>query len=458
VSDFAVNFDTYYHSTVPDVTSLHKAQASLKLATAMLSSWFGQKSNDAEQRRTSEPSRAPSRPSGSTTADPRLSLDKSGSRHSFTAYTTPHDTILADLQRRNRSPESAFGSHTPPDANVEEKPPSQVELSQSPTSNVNIATPKPAAQAVDLLFDPFDGTPHGVLLPRESNGHEESPRRVESESITTAADEVVWSHLSRVLKLQSQIANMHVKMEGISLGKPGDSKKGQGQGQPLGGLGGTTDVEDDKKVYSAALGTRPRAISNVSTIGTEREPEGDEEGVSVGDEEAQKNRAREEEFAKLADQFEGKKDSINEIMNKVCLRTGCLSKLMFYFHACVQLADLSKALTEFHTLQPSSDQFPGSRNNSMGTTSPIGATVGDILDKTPLKQTSAPENLVPPMANSMEASAANLPASLSRVVTPPAQSQGPVRPTLLINSLEKAQVMDSPASTLGSLKLPPEDS
>lgn len=284
----------------------------------MLSSWFGQKSNDTEQRHTSELSRAPSRPSGSTTADPRLSLDKSGSRHSFTAYTTPHDTILADLQRRNRSPESAFGTHTPLDANAEEKPRSRVGLGLSPTSSVNIATPKPAVQAVDLLFDPFDGTSHGVLLPRESNGHEGSPRRVESECITAGADEVVWSHLSRVLKLQSQIANMHVKMEGISLGKPGDSKKGQGQGQPPGGLGGTTDVEDDK-VYSAALRTRPRGISNVSTIGTEGGPEGDEEGVSMNDEEAEKNRAREEEFAKLADQFEGKKDSISEIMNKVCI-------------------------------------------------------------------------------------------------------------------------------------------
>jgi hypothetical protein len=130
---------------------------------------------------------------------------------------------------------------------------------------------------------------------------------------------------------------------------------------------------------------------------------------------------------------------------------------MFYFRVRVQLADLSKALTEFHTLQPSSDQFPGSRNNSMGTTSPIAATVGDILDKTPLKQTSAPENLVSPSTNSMGASTANLPASLSRIVAPSAQPQGRVVPTLLINSLGKAQVMDSPASTLGSLKLPPED-
>ena len=127
---------------------------------------------------------------------------------------------------------------------------------------------------------------------------------------------------------------------------------------------------------------------------------------------------------------------------------------MFDFRTHVQLADLSKALTEFHTLQPSSDQFPGSRNNSIGTTSPIAATVGDILDKTPLKQTSAPENLVSPFANS---STANLPASLSRVVTPPVQPQGRVVPTLLINTLGKAQVMESPASTLGSLKLPGED-
>lgn len=58
-------------------------------------------------------------------------------------------------------------------------------------------------------------------------------------------------------------------------------------------------------------------MSNVSNLGSSDEKGIDEEGVGVDDEETEQNKAREEEFAKLADQFEGKKESIREIMNKV---------------------------------------------------------------------------------------------------------------------------------------------
>ncbi|TFK36973.1 hypothetical protein BDQ12DRAFT_686176 [Crucibulum laeve] len=118
----------------------------------------------------------------------------------------------------------------------------------------------------------------------------------------------MWAHLSRVLDLQSQIARMHVDMEGIGLGKPGDTK-GKGKGKNGIGMGKPPGREGPKM--------RPRQASTLSQFEADGEHEGDEEGVGMADEEAEKNKAREDEFAKLADQFEGRKESIADIMNRV---------------------------------------------------------------------------------------------------------------------------------------------
>ena len=83
-------------------------------------------------------------------------------------------------------------------------------------------------------------------------------------------------------------------------------------------MGRTSVLGEDRRMYHSPPSLRMRAMSNASTIGTvPDEKEADEEGVSVTDEETERNRAREEEFAKLANQFEGKKETIREIMNKV---------------------------------------------------------------------------------------------------------------------------------------------
>jgi len=71
--------------------------------------------------------------------------------------------------------------------------------------------------------------------------------------------------------------------------------------------------------------------------------------VDVPSEEAEKNRAREEEFASLAHQFEGRKEAINDIMGK--------------------LDDLFNVLSEFHSLQAPSLDFPASRHQSSASTS-----------------------------------------------------------------------------------------
>lgn len=204
-----------------------------------------------------------------------------------------------------------------------------VALSRSPslytgvtTANVRYTGNQPSGSVqtttVDVLLDPFDGSSHGVLLPQElSIGPEDDAQAVPRFSSTSvaAASERMWSHLSKVLDLQSQIAKLHMDMEGVGPGGDGRKKtKGKHSMASRSGLG------DDRRMYHAVPSLRARAMST-STIGTiADEKEADEEGVVVTDEETEKSRAREEEFAKLANQFEGKKEAIRDMMNKVRCR------------------------------------------------------------------------------------------------------------------------------------------
>ena len=111
--------------------------------------------------------------------------------------------------------------------------------------------------------------------------------------------EELWAQLSRVLELQTDIARTHAEMESIGIGK-GKAKLGESKDT------GKKEAEDGSKTHGQ-FQTDPGS--------EEYDVEG--EGVEVDDEETERNRAREEEFAKLADQFEGRKKSINEIMSKV---------------------------------------------------------------------------------------------------------------------------------------------
>jgi len=96
--------------------------------------------------------------------------------------------------------------------------------------------------------------------------------------------------------------------------------------------------------------TRERALDTASTISSsDSDREGDEANVDDPSEEAEKNRVREEEFASLAHQFEGRKEAINDIM--------------------VKLDDLFNVLSEFHSLQAPSLDFPASRHQSPARTS-----------------------------------------------------------------------------------------
>lgn len=224
---------------------------------------------------------------------------------SLVALSTPHDQVLERMYNHPRRSESALALPFPSSLDARH-PPLRVrsktggsEMASTQARIVNEpansgegplgATPPVSSASNTLpaptLYDPFDGSPLGTVLPPEAPTHEDG-MSVHIEG----SNEELWAHLSRVLDLQKQIARMHVDMEGLGQGKPTD---GKGKG---------------------AAFAFPRATST----GSEPEHEiGDEEGVGVVDEEAEKLRARESEFKKLATQFEGRKEAINEVMSKV---------------------------------------------------------------------------------------------------------------------------------------------
>ncbi|KAF9270622.1 hypothetical protein L218DRAFT_1072015 [Marasmius fiardii PR-910] len=231
-------------------------------------------------------------------------------RHSLAGQlSTPHDALFVD------------GAETSLDVNSQ---------TQSPSSNSSAVF---IAPGLDTLVDPFDGSILGKMTLPDPN--------LTTESIPMGAEinqnEELWSHLSRILELQSDIAKLHMGMEGII----GEYGKGKHKGKVTPNLGKNRD----------AMESRHKVTRFSSTLD---DPEHVGEGVEVGlkdDEEERRNKEREEEFTRLADQFEGRKEGINEIMLK--------------------LDDLSQALTEFHALQEPklNVNISPSRQNSV----PIGS-------------------------------------------------------------------------------------
>lgn len=237
---------------------------------------------------------------------------------SLTALSTPHDRVLEKMYYHPRKSEGALPLPSELDAN---HPPLNRDHSQTgaihhveANTNENTgsrtlnepansregavsATPTTSFASNILpatrLYDPFDGAPLGIIVPAETTTRGDSmPVHVEGNS-----NEELWAHLSRVLDLQHQIARMHVDMEGAGPGKQTDGKGKGSLGNP-----------------PRSAFTRPRTTSTGSMHGAEIE---DEEGVGVVDEESEKLKAREREFKKLATQFEGRKETINEMMSKV---------------------------------------------------------------------------------------------------------------------------------------------
>jgi len=217
----------------------------------------------------------------------------------------------------------------------------------------------------DLLFDPFNGTSLGTLLPHSQDSevlpdHHSMPSQVNLPSPeigqnanTAIPSELVWSHLTNIMDLQSQISKKHLEMESIGHVDVKNKKHSFSHKQTLSNASTAGIGSGAKRTVSESLSipsTRERALSTASTISSsDGDPVGDEANVDVPSEEAEKNRAREDEFASLAHQFEGRKEAINDIMGK--------------------LDDLFNVLSEFHSLQAPSLDFPASHHQSPASTS-----------------------------------------------------------------------------------------
>ena len=269
---------------------------------------------------------------------------------SFTALSTPHDRILEKVYNVQDRSEGGLplaselgatslslldGSNTNYKSRSLNEP---VNFLASPTTSF---TSNPSLTA--RLFEPFDGSPLGIIVPVESVGHEGESMPANSES----SHDEMWSHLSRVLDLQHQIARMHVELEGVALGKQPDGKGKSSLGNSLRATGFP----------------RPRTASASSVTGGDIE---DEETVGAVDDEAEKLRAREREFKKLATQFQGRKEAIDAMMVKVGSSTLQPPTKAQY----LQLDNLAQALTDFHSLQtPKMECSNPSRDSSLNSTS-----------------------------------------------------------------------------------------
>ncbi|KAK7064097.1 hypothetical protein R3P38DRAFT_2822394 [Favolaschia claudopus] len=188
-------------------------------------------------------------------------------------------------------------------------------LPVNPDSNDSLPPPV-MLNARNSVYDPWDGALLGSLVAPDHNVQPEDHSKLNDNA---TKNEELWSHLSTVLDLQTQISQMHLELEEV-----GANAESKGKGK----------------------GTRSRAAS-VSRVIID-DAEGDEGVGGARDEEAERDKAREEQFSNLASQFRGKKEAMTAIMDR--------------------LDALSKSVTEFHALQAPKIDFFSSRENSVPVT------------------------------------------------------------------------------------------
>lgn len=206
-------------------------------------------------------------------------------------FLTPHDDILADLQGHLPSSAPPEQQSLRPDA----PPGSSLNLGSSAidTSLLTAESLPIHEPAKETMYDPSTGQRLHDYVP--------TPAR-------SGADEELWSHLSHILELQSEIAKMHVDMENVAL------RDARGHGE-------SGNPERGAKAETARSETGKHRRRNESPgededdNQTDETTEGDE---SDSDDEVFGKRNREEEFTKLADRFAKRKVAIDSVMDKVC--------------------------------------------------------------------------------------------------------------------------------------------
>ncbi|KAF8913136.1 hypothetical protein CPB84DRAFT_1841539 [Gymnopilus junonius] len=418
----------------------------------MLNSWFAPKTKEeSTSERVSAGTTPPTSFSSPTDNQaPRSSTEKNTKRNYPTIYTTPHDAILADVLGTSRTNDPSKEGRT---ISSDSEPLGPHE--NNPTGQQDRASQQPNFSGV--LFDPFDGTALGVLVPHQDdpNTDEQSASQInlldspERGNASPIGSDTMWSTLSQVLDIQSQISKMHLEMEGIGNVKTGDSKRKRHRmsAKPAPDMAGETPevAPDDPAVPPGLHQPRKRVSSTISTVSTAGGAEGDEEGVNVPNEEAEKNRIREEEFAKLTTQFEGRKEAINGIMGK--------------------LDDLSQALHKFHHLSyPAMDIFSFRNGSYPPNSTPPQSVNEDEVKRDPEFQYTEHMNTSGwKEANTTSSSSIPQAPPLDRtksdtiIIGAPLKRSAPEQraiPTLMVNSVDletQTRGMDSPNPNTGSL-------
>ncbi|KIM47739.1 hypothetical protein M413DRAFT_22347 [Hebeloma cylindrosporum] len=392
-------------------------------------SWFGQKSPEEGHSEGTTP-----RPSvSSPTHIRRTSTEKAPKRAFPSAYTTPHDAIIVDLQ----APTARSMPVDAPSATDEQvvSPEPEFPATREPRADPKFLSPGPQYSGVQqqqqsprsqLLLDPFDGSVVGVLVPHQEQGsvnEDMSPSQVNLATNRDASpstnnietrSEAVWTHLSRILDLQGQLSKMHLEMEDIGTGKAADSKRKKHKQREEGpSESPTPGLDSEDPLVPPGLQTRKRATSTGSRGSSSNdEADGDEEGLD----------------------------------------------------------DLSKLLFEFHDLKSPEIEFPASRNNTISTppqdlTSPLGSDEVESKGNSyfPMQSTSTTSNRSQEWAKQNATSSSKMHVPVGPAQSGTSTTNAPPRgntlqkkglPTLFIDPQVQAAVMDSPTSTIGSMKLP----
>ena len=224
-------------------------------------------------------------------------------------FLSPHDAVLARMHGQ-----ALVGNE---DVSLRDRDATQSADRLSPAGSYSTTNNLANNHQKDVLYDPFDGTPLGLLVPSTSQDHPQN-RSDSRKRGTESENKEQWVHLSRVLDLQSEIAKMHLDMENIG------SSDGKGKGAVKGRQAKTKVPRDHgrgRMDRNEVSGVQDGSERRYATSETDREDttDEDEEGVdTAGDEENERKRARETEFANLAEDFARRNEDVGEIMNKVC--------------------------------------------------------------------------------------------------------------------------------------------
>lgn len=181
-----------------------------------------------------------------------------------TAVSTPHDAVLAEL----------FPHRTGASVDRIEAVPEIPEIALGRDEAEGSGRPRSPSR--NPLYDPFTGGFVGLSV-QNDDGDQTHNDRTRFE-----AREDLWSHMTNIRNIQTQIANMHVGMENI-------------------GLGHEAMQLSVERMHSTAGSEGERWDDAV---------EGEEDEVKEKD-------VREQEFIRLADKFHGRREATESIMTMV---------------------------------------------------------------------------------------------------------------------------------------------